>query len=225
MRLPFARFVQELKRRKVLQATSLYIVTAWGISLGAAELLPAFGIRDEVVRGIVLTFIVLLPVVSVLAWYFDLSTEGFVRDSTDLDRLHSSRDRVPSATQKILENVRGTDIATSGLEITWQIGKESEKLVFTKAFCLGRDLGCEVSTPDPVASRRHAEIGHDDSRWWIRDLDSRNGTYLNGKRISREFLPSNCTVLLGENGQLFLIRVLGRDATTVSSAPLVTPLE
>ena len=221
MRLPFARFVQELKRRKVLQATSLYMVTAWGISLGAAELLPAFGVPDGVVRGIVISFVVLLPVVIVLAWYFDLSTEGFVRDSGDFDRLNSKPGGDASHRKKVLENVRGAEIATSVLEITWQSGTESEKQVFTRAFSLGRDLGCEVSTPDPLASRRHAEIGHEDSKWWIRDLDSHNGTYLNGKRISREFLPSNCSVLLGENGQLFDIRVLGRDATTVSSAPLL----
>lgn len=36
---------------------------------------------------------------------------------------------------------------------------------------------------DSTVSRRHAELTPDDGRWWLRDLGSQNGTYLNGIRI------------------------------------------
>src|SRR5690606_24642242 len=36
---------------------------------------------------------------------------------------------------------------------------------------------------DSTVSRRHAELTPDDGRWWLRDLGSQNGTYLNGVRI------------------------------------------
>src|SRR5690606_15804971 len=36
---------------------------------------------------------------------------------------------------------------------------------------------------DNTVSRRHAELTPDDGVWWIRDLHSQNGTYVNGVRI------------------------------------------
>lgn len=36
---------------------------------------------------------------------------------------------------------------------------------------------------DNTVSRRHAELTPDDGVWWIRDLESQNGTYVNGLRI------------------------------------------
>jgi signal transduction histidine kinase len=36
---------------------------------------------------------------------------------------------------------------------------------------------------DHTVSRRHAELTPDDGRWFLRDLDSANGTWVNGRRI------------------------------------------
>src|SRR5499426_913261 len=37
---------------------------------------------------------------------------------------------------------------------------------------------------DATVSRRHSELTPDDGEWWIRDLGSQNGTYVNGVRIA-----------------------------------------
>ena len=37
---------------------------------------------------------------------------------------------------------------------------------------------------DNTISRRHAELTPDDGAWYIRDLSSQNGTYVNGVRIA-----------------------------------------
>lgn len=39
---------------------------------------------------------------------------------------------------------------------------------------------------DQTCSRRHAELTPDKGQWYIRDLGSANGTYINGKRISAQ---------------------------------------
>ncbi len=36
---------------------------------------------------------------------------------------------------------------------------------------------------DTTVSRRHAELTPDDGRWFLRDLESANGTYVNGERL------------------------------------------
>lgn len=37
---------------------------------------------------------------------------------------------------------------------------------------------------DNTVSRRHAELTPDDGLWWVRDIQSQNGTYINGVRIT-----------------------------------------
>jgi pSer/pThr/pTyr-binding forkhead associated (FHA) protein len=49
---------------------------------------------------------------------------------------------------------------------------------------LGRSNSCDVFIPDQRVSRRHAEIRWDGESSTLRDLDSANGTFLNGRRIT-----------------------------------------
>jgi len=63
---------------------------------------------------------------------------------------------------------------------------------------LGRSKECDVQVPDPNVSRRHAELRHEGGSWWLVDLDSTNGTVLNGKRIQRSKLADGDTIRLGD---------------------------
>ncbi len=53
-------------------------------------------------------------------------------------------------------------------------------------FCIGRQADLAFSLLSNNVSKRHAEIRHDGRALWIRDLGSRNGTFVNGKRIDCE---------------------------------------
>ncbi|MEN9934444.1 MAG: hypothetical protein RLZZ387_1023 [Chloroflexota bacterium] len=48
---------------------------------------------------------------------------------------------------------------------------------------IGRDGSNDIVIDHPLASRRHARLERDDSGYLVRDLDSTNGTYVNGDRI------------------------------------------
>jgi transcriptional regulator with PAS, ATPase and Fis domain len=48
------------------------------------------------------------------------------------------------------------------------------------------ELGRPVLTEDDRTSRRHARVAFDGTRWTIEDLDSRNGTFVDGARSSGE---------------------------------------
>ncbi len=53
---------------------------------------------------------------------------------------------------------------------------------------LGRDPGGSgVKIADPRCSRRHAVVYVREGSWFVRDLDSKNGTWVNGERITGEF--------------------------------------
>ena len=51
---------------------------------------------------------------------------------------------------------------------------------------LGKHPGCDIVLANPFVSRRHARIDLADGAVLIRDLSSKNGTYINGLRISDE---------------------------------------
>jgi hypothetical protein len=52
------------------------------------------------------------------------------------------------------------------------------------AVTVGRSNACDVVVGEETVSRIHAELRHmDDDAWIVRDLDSTNGTWLNGSRV------------------------------------------
>ncbi|MDH7487269.1 MAG: FHA domain-containing protein [Anaerolineae bacterium] len=51
-------------------------------------------------------------------------------------------------------------------------------------FTLGRAPDCDLIIADRRVSRRHAEIYRQEEGFILRDLDSTNGTWLNGQRLS-----------------------------------------
>src|SRR3954464_4960926 len=48
---------------------------------------------------------------------------------------------------------------------------------------VGRLAQFELMLEDPSVSRRHAEVRRGDVDWAVRDLESTNGTYINGNRL------------------------------------------
>ena len=50
---------------------------------------------------------------------------------------------------------------------------------------LGRSSACDRTFDDDGVSRRHALLRVRDGAWRVLDLDSTNGTWLNGSRVSR----------------------------------------
>ena len=51
---------------------------------------------------------------------------------------------------------------------------------------IGRDSDSDVQIDDRQVSRRHAEINRTPEGYMLRDLGSKNGTYLNGERVSEK---------------------------------------
>jgi hypothetical protein len=49
---------------------------------------------------------------------------------------------------------------------------------------VGRAAGCQITLDDTYVSQLHARIFAKDGTWFVEDLGSTNGTYLNTKRVS-----------------------------------------
>jgi len=55
-----------------------------------------------------------------------------------------------------------------------------------------------VGSAEKGVSRRHAKLELVGTQWWLEECGSSYGTYINGRRISREALPDHITVKLGK---------------------------
>jgi len=64
---------------------------------------------------------------------------------------------------------------------------------------MGRAKSNSVVVEDTHASRHHAELYAQDGRWFLRDLDTTNGTKLNGERITQAMpLENGCQIRIGD---------------------------
>lgn len=70
-------------------------------------------------------------------------------------------------------------------------------------FSLGRDAANAIQLPDTEVSRRHAEIRRRGKLCTLTDLDSSNGTFVNGKRVKSHELASGDEVQMGAIQMLF----------------------
>jgi pSer/pThr/pTyr-binding forkhead associated (FHA) protein len=86
----------------------------------------------------------------------------------------------------------------AGVTRSFEIG---EKPAF-----LGRDKAAAVSVPVEGVSRHHARIVWDGKHHWLEDVKSTNGTFLNGKPVSRERLQHLDVITLGRQIDLVFLQ-------------------
>jgi membrane-bound lytic murein transglycosylase D len=97
--------------------------------------------------------------------------------------------------------------------VTLEKGERVKKLRFREGFLIGRGSECHVVLEEDAVSRVHAEVQFEQGRWWIRDLQSTNGTYVNGECLERASLSGNTKVRLGPEGPLLSLDVEEGDAS------------
>lgn len=68
---------------------------------------------------------------------------------------------------------------------------------------LGRSRDADLRLADANVSRKHAAIRRVGSAYWVADLDSTNGTLVNGKRVTRQQLEDGDRIVLGATEVVF----------------------
>jgi pSer/pThr/pTyr-binding forkhead associated (FHA) protein len=70
------------------------------------------------------------------------------------------------------------------LSIKIEQGKESQRQFSQPQIIIGRDTKCDVSVMDEALSAHHARLTHHHGQWWLEDLNSTNGTFLNHEKLT-----------------------------------------
>jgi DNA-binding NtrC family response regulator len=84
------------------------------------------------------------------------------------------------------------------LPAVWLIGSE--------AATLGRDEAAQIVVPVNAVSRSHARIQRDRGSWSIRDLGSRNGTFVDGRLATEAALEPATEIRIGDALLKFVLR-------------------
>jgi pSer/pThr/pTyr-binding forkhead associated (FHA) protein len=66
------------------------------------------------------------------------------------------------------------------------------------SYTIGRRTGNDLSISDKSISRKHCRIDFDGENFWLIDCGSHNGTYVNGRRVSRCMLYDGDLIRLGK---------------------------
>lgn len=71
------------------------------------------------------------------------------------------------------------------LTITFLDSEEHDQREYkTSEIIIGRDPSCECVLSDETVSAHHARLSYHHKQWWLEDLNSTNGTFLNEEPIS-----------------------------------------
>ncbi|MFW6107800.1 MAG: FHA domain-containing protein [bacterium] len=80
----------------------------------------------------------------------------------------------------------------------YQQDEEAEYELGAEPVTLGRHSDSTIPIHDDQASRHHARIEPDGDKWFVVDLESSNGTFVDGRRISRHELKPGSTIRIGK---------------------------
>jgi hypothetical protein len=85
-----------------------------------------------------------------------------------------------------LQAVAWISTLVADLQAAWRGPRMPVLALPSKSMSIGRSPDCDCLLSEPSVSRHHAQLRRDGERWLLRDLGSRNGTRLNGARVTEE---------------------------------------
>lgn len=79
-------------------------------------------------------------------------------------------------------------------------GQQGQEKQFSMGeIIIGRDPTCNFPLEDETISLRHCRLFFERKQWWVEDLDSTNGSYLNDERLETStVLTNNDELRLGQ---------------------------
>ncbi len=82
-------------------------------------------------------------------------------------------------------------------------GKIVQTVPLDHTVVIGRSPASDIVLKEPKVSRKHAEIQFVGGRYVLLDLESSNGTFIAGKRVSEQVLQPNDEITIGNTKMIF----------------------
>jgi hypothetical protein len=210
---------KEIMRRGVLRALGAYIAIIWLLAQGVVDVFPALGLPEWTVRAFLIISISAIPVIAVVSWKYELTRKGFLRD----------RGRALSGLGSAVaisggDPTRGSDMRTqssrSTVLATWTgpDGRPCQQ-EFSSQFIVGRDFKADVRLEDERVSRRHIRVYPKQGDWYVTDLSSLNGSYIDGLAFDVRKIESDTSVSLDRGGPVIRLSAKTAEPTRLTANP------
>ncbi|MEM9209728.1 MAG: hypothetical protein AAGA61_10805, partial [Pseudomonadota bacterium] len=111
-------FIEELRRRKVCRALTMYTVTLWLVSQVVDLLYQQLGLPDWTLRFVVMAGLAGLPIALLLSWLLDLSPNGLVFETPAVSNGGGAKQNLPSPVDRLLDGA----LLTAALGIVAYLG-------------------------------------------------------------------------------------------------------
>jgi pSer/pThr/pTyr-binding forkhead associated (FHA) protein len=122
-----------------------------------------------------------LKVVFLALLYFFIyrAIRSVVVDLRPTGRVQAGREKAPTKPK-----AKGGGKAPRNVVVVDERGSKLDSVRLDGTLQVGRADACQLRLSDTYASSFHARIYNSDGAWFIEDLGSTNGTYLNQRRIT-----------------------------------------
>ena len=113
-----------------------------------------------------------------------------------------------SADEKLSTGTIRVDSSSASDDVSWQgvveIDGRRHPLVKSRTV-IGRGSDADITIPDAGTSRKHVEILWDGERAMVRDMNSTNGTRLDGEKVTEAALAPDSVVTIGHTRIVFRV--------------------
>jgi len=92
------------------------------------------------------------------------------------------------------------------MQVTFK-SKDGERIIVKitdQPVTIGRSAKCEIVLRDDNVSRQHCRISLWDGEYIVKDLDSANGTFVNGERVDEAVLKNGDLVACGDTNLMVM---------------------
>ncbi len=120
----------------------------------------------------VFTTIIYLFIFSVIALiYMD------IKKMNKGEEMETAEEKIEEKSAAVLKTVKTEKAAACGMKKFYRISGEP--------VIVGRGKNCDITINDGFLSAEHFQIWSEDGIWYIGDMGSKNGTFLNGNKLKK----------------------------------------
>ncbi len=103
-------------------------------------------------------------------------------------------------TQRVIERI-GTGLPDRGFVVLRLSATDGSRVIelYQPEAIIGRHSRADIRIPCRDVSRRHCRLVIESGQWYVEDLGSLNGTYVNDQAVHRALLPPNSLLRVAQH--------------------------
>lgn len=152
---PIKRFLDQLRQRKVIRMAVVYILVGWVVMQVGEVTFEALTLPDWALTLLIVLILLGFPIALVLAWVFEITTEGIRRDRAALSEAELAQHRSASAPERSIAVLPFTDMSAGGNQAYFCEGIAEELL---NALCRISDLRVAARITSFQLGPEHSDV-------------------------------------------------------------------